>query len=278
MLFYRVRRLFCLFYGGFVVILSLGHSTFGQSDFVDVCLTAGVDVVVDVRSHPGSVNFPHFNRERMECWLSEAGVGYEWWPGLGGWDNRHVDLVGEFAPFDVDVGVYCDSVFPKQRIAKKRKVEFENSGFTNFGFHDYQFFMTLPEFFSSLRSLVERSGARSGRPVSVGSEVPFGGPFGGPGEFAGDVGFDDGSVRLAMVCCEACWSRCHRGLIADCLVRAGLDVFHVTPSFRKIKLPRTRVKLQSHAGLVRSRLGRFDSFVLGAWDGAGFGPGVFGGG
>lgn len=33
--------------------------------------------------------------------------------------------------------------------------------------------------------------------------------------------------RTAVMCAEALWWRCHRGLIADALCWAGFEVFHI---------------------------------------------------
>jgi uncharacterized protein (DUF488 family) len=34
-------------------------------------------------------------------------------------------------------------------------------------------------------------------------------------------------LRTAVMCAEAVWWRCHRGLIADVLRRLGFDVIHI---------------------------------------------------
>ncbi len=67
-----------------MVIRTLGHGTLAQEDFLALCRTAGVDIVVDVRRHPGSRRHPHYGREAMTGWLADGGVGYRWLPDLGG--------------------------------------------------------------------------------------------------------------------------------------------------------------------------------------------------
>lgn len=213
------------------MLFSLGHSTYQQDDFIDICKTADIDTIIDTRSHPGSANFPHYNKSRMSEWLPQAGIDYQWWPSLGGWDTRHVLLAPEFKKFDVDIAIYCNNAFPKQRIAKKHKIEVEDSGFTNYGFHDYQFFMTLPEFIDGVQRLVEQSK----------------------------------TTRSACICCEACWTRCHRSMIADYLVWQGFDMTHITPRFRKIKKPRVAVTLKNHSEVIKNRLLRYDQFVIEKW-------------
>jgi uncharacterized protein (DUF488 family) len=46
---------------------------------------AGLDVLVDVRTAPGSRRHPYVARAEMERWLPAAGVAYQWEPRLGGW-------------------------------------------------------------------------------------------------------------------------------------------------------------------------------------------------
>lgn len=209
------------------MIMTLGHSTYPASDFAEICLSAGVDTIIDTRSHPGSSAHPQYNKERMARWLVEAGIGYEWWPALGGWRDEHAPLATAFAKYDVDVSVYCHSAFPKQRIAKRR--ELQGPGFTNYGFHDYSFFMSLPEFLHGVDRLLERAG------------------------------------NLAMICCEACWTRCHRSMIADHLVWRGSDAVHIEPRFRKIKLPRVVTKLKPHSTVIGERLQRYHPAIIAAW-------------
>jgi uncharacterized protein (DUF488 family) len=66
-------------------LLTLGHGTLGQLELTDLMRTAGVDVLVDVRTAPGSRRHPHVARAQMEQWLPAAGIAYHWEPRLGGW-------------------------------------------------------------------------------------------------------------------------------------------------------------------------------------------------
>lgn len=67
-----------------VEVLTIGHGTLGQDEFVDVLRTGGIELLVDVRSYPGSRRHPHVARERMEEWVPAAGVAYRWERRLGG--------------------------------------------------------------------------------------------------------------------------------------------------------------------------------------------------
>lgn len=213
------------------MIMSLGHSTWPITDFIDVCRTANIDTIIDTRSHPGSTNSPQYNRRALEKALTAAGIGYEWWPGLGGWDTRHRGLMDKLKRYDVDLSYYVDGHFPKQRIAKKRVMAEDECGFTNYGFHDYQFFMVLDEFIRDADRLVERGK----------------------------------SENVACICCEACWTKCHRSMIADYLNFLDVDMVHVTPRFRKIKQPRTVVTLKKHSEVMGTRALRYHPDVIQVW-------------
>jgi uncharacterized protein (DUF488 family) len=56
----------------------------GRDEFAELLTGAGVELVVDVRSAPGSRRHPHFGRVELEGWLPPAGFGYRWEPDLGG--------------------------------------------------------------------------------------------------------------------------------------------------------------------------------------------------
>lgn len=65
-------------------LLTVGHGTASRDEFTRLVQRAGVQLVVDVRSVPGSRRFPQFGRTEMQAWLPEAGLGYRWEPRLGG--------------------------------------------------------------------------------------------------------------------------------------------------------------------------------------------------
>ena len=67
-----------------VELFTVGHGTLAAEDLLRVLHAGGVEVLVDVRSYPGSRRHPHFARERMEEWVPDAGVAYRWERRLGG--------------------------------------------------------------------------------------------------------------------------------------------------------------------------------------------------
>lgn len=82
---------------GPVGLWTVGHGTLAADDLAGLLAGAGVELVVDVRSFPGSRRHPQFGRAEMERWLPEAGLRYRWEPRLGGRrrvrpDSRHVAL------------------------------------------------------------------------------------------------------------------------------------------------------------------------------------------
>jgi len=67
-----------------VTLLTVGHGTLAAGAFASLVTTAGIEVIVDVRSFPASRRHPQFGRDAMERWLADAGVEYRWEPRLGG--------------------------------------------------------------------------------------------------------------------------------------------------------------------------------------------------
>lgn len=63
---------------------TVGHSTLDKDEFLDEIAEVDIELIVDVRSLPGSRHNPQFNREEMERWLPEAGVAYRHLADLGG--------------------------------------------------------------------------------------------------------------------------------------------------------------------------------------------------
>lgn len=60
--------------------------------------------------------------------------------------------------------------------------------------------------------------------------------------------------KVALLCAEALWWRCHRSMIADYLYWRGVDVVHLQP------------RPSHHADVVDDRLSRYPAAVLEAWE------------
>src|SRR4026207_1694760 len=65
-------------------IWSVGHSTLLIGEFLELLVTAKIELLADVRRFPASRRHPQFNREALAASLDESGIAYEHFPGLGG--------------------------------------------------------------------------------------------------------------------------------------------------------------------------------------------------
>jgi uncharacterized protein (DUF488 family) len=66
------------------MLLTFGHGTATAERMTELLQGAGVAVLVDVRTAPGSRRHPHVARAELERWLPEAGISYRWEKRLGG--------------------------------------------------------------------------------------------------------------------------------------------------------------------------------------------------
>jgi uncharacterized protein (DUF488 family) len=66
------------------MLLTFGHGTATQEAMTELLRNAGVAVLVDIRTAPGSRRYPHVARAELERWLPEAGIAYRWEKRLGG--------------------------------------------------------------------------------------------------------------------------------------------------------------------------------------------------
>jgi uncharacterized protein (DUF488 family) len=67
-----------------VELLTVGHGALDSDQLTALLRGSGVELLIDVRSFPGSRRNPHFGREQMEAWVPAAGVAYRWERRLGG--------------------------------------------------------------------------------------------------------------------------------------------------------------------------------------------------
>lgn len=65
-------------------LLTVGHGTLAADELVELLRGNRVELLVDVRSYPGSRRHPQFGREQMKTWVPEGGVDYHWERRLGG--------------------------------------------------------------------------------------------------------------------------------------------------------------------------------------------------
>ena len=65
-------------------VWTVGHSTRSPEEFKEILLAHRIEVLVDVRSFPGSRRYPHFNKPELSRQLDLIGLTYSHLPTLGG--------------------------------------------------------------------------------------------------------------------------------------------------------------------------------------------------
>lgn len=144
-----------------VKIWTVGHSTRSAEEFTRILQAHDIEVLVDVRTFPGSRRYPQFDREALAESLSENQIEYKHEPRLGGRRTPRPDS--------------------------------HNTAWRNAQFRGYADHMETEDFQNGVRELLELASSK----------------------------------RVAVMCAEAVWWRCHRSLIADYLKAEGHEVIHI---------------------------------------------------
>jgi len=71
------------------IVLTVGHSTRGLEEFIDLLKAHSVASLMDVRTVPRSRHNPQFNRDTLPAALEAAGMRYAHVAGLGGFRHTH---------------------------------------------------------------------------------------------------------------------------------------------------------------------------------------------
>ncbi len=142
-------------------IWTVGHSTRSGEELVQILLAHKIEVLVDVRTFPGSRRYPQFNRDTLAESLRAAGIEYKHEGRLGGRRTPRPDS--------------------------------HNTAWRNAQFRGYADHMETEQFKNGVRELLELAANK----------------------------------RVAVMCAEAVWWRCHRSLIADYLKAEGHEVVHI---------------------------------------------------
>jgi len=66
------------------MLLTFGHGAASAEQMISLLQGAGISLLVDVRTAPGSRRHPHVARAELQRWLPEAGISYRWDKRLGG--------------------------------------------------------------------------------------------------------------------------------------------------------------------------------------------------
>lgn len=65
-------------------IYTIGHSTRDLDDILFLLIKNKIEILVDVRSYPGSRRYPQFNKENLEISIPAVGIEYVHFKDLGG--------------------------------------------------------------------------------------------------------------------------------------------------------------------------------------------------
>lgn len=66
------------------IIWTIGHSTRSFEEFLAILHSFGIELILDVRSYPGSRRFPQFNKEALKISLPQSNIKYVHLKNLGG--------------------------------------------------------------------------------------------------------------------------------------------------------------------------------------------------
>lgn len=164
-------------------IWTVGHSTRSGEEFARILVVHGVEVLVDVRTFPGSRRYPQFNQGELAGLLNGNQIEYRHEPRLGG--------------------------------RRKPRADSHNSAWRNEQFRGYADHMETEEFKRGVEELLELAAEK----------------------------------RVAIMCAEAVWWRCHRSLISDYLKAEGHEVVHILDEKKTEEHPFT-----SAARVIEGRL------------------------
>jgi len=129
------------------------------------------------------------------------------WPGSKRYPQFNKDALAESLSAH---GIRYEH-FPELGGKRKSKPDSRNTAWRNASFRGYADYMETEEFqkgIERLLALTRSDGLGSRRNESDGWEAVT-------------------PCRIAIMCAEAVWWRCHRSLIADCLKARGVEVLHI---------------------------------------------------
>jgi uncharacterized protein (DUF488 family) len=142
-------------------IWTIGHSTRSPEEFLSILKSFNIEVLIDIRTFPGSRRYPHFNKESLSESLAQNGIHY----------LHFIELGGRRKPLP-------DSV---------------NTAWRHPSFRGYADHMQTPEFLKAISELQDIASSK----------------------------------RVAYMCSESMWWKCHRALVSDYLKAKGWNVQHI---------------------------------------------------
>jgi uncharacterized protein (DUF488 family) len=142
-------------------VWTIGHSTRTLELFVEMLQSFQIQLLVDIRSFPGSKRYPQFNKENLELSIPRYNIKYMHLRSLGG----------------------------RRPVQKESK----NTGWRHPAFRGYADYMETNEFKKGIEEL---------ETIAI-------------------------KQRVAYMCSEAVWWRCHRSMVSDYLKLHGWNVHHI---------------------------------------------------
>jgi Protein of unknown function, DUF488 len=103
------------------VVLTVGHSTRSQQDFIALLRAHAVKRLVDVRSIPRSRHNPQFNRDRIASAVRRAGISYLHMKDLGGLRHPRSDSLNT-AWHNASFRGFADYMQTREFVAGLRKL------------------------------------------------------------------------------------------------------------------------------------------------------------
>ena len=144
-----------------IEVFTVGHSTRSAEEFLKILAAHNINLLIDVRSFPGSRRYPQYNKDALSESLTAHHVEYRHFPSLGG--------------------------------RRKPRAGSKNIAWRNASFRAYADHVESAEFKQGIKELLELVSEK----------------------------------RIALMCAEAVWWRCHRSVIADYLKSIGVVVKHI---------------------------------------------------
>ena len=142
-------------------IWTIGHSTHPIEEFTAMLKSFRIELLVDIRSYPGSKRYPQYNKEVIANTLIENDIEYIHLKNLGG--------------------------------RRKTTTDSRNTAWRNASFRGYADYMETESF---KKAVIELENLATQK-------------------------------RIAIMCSESVWWRCHRSLVSDYLKFNGWEVMHI---------------------------------------------------
>jgi uncharacterized protein (DUF488 family) len=166
---------------------TIGHSNRSLDEFLAMLRTAGVGILIDVRSFPRSRSNLVFNIDLLPDSLAQVQIGYRHFGNLGGRRRKQPDV--------------------DEKLNAMWRVQ---------SFHNYADYALGNAFAAAFEELIEIGKSR----------------------------------RVALMCSEAVWWRCHRRIITDYLLLNGYPVDHLMTVGNSHQATPTAGALKTDSGKV----------------------------